>query len=101
MAGNAGESRRDPSLDPEGRFVRAWQATRGAGRRLGLLAKTKPYLAMGVAAGMGAAAGVLVGTRLARAVVLMAVGYAIHGMRGSGEPLLKAGVERLARALAS
>ncbi len=81
-------------------LTRAWQTSRDVGKKVGLLAKNKPYAAMGVAAAAGVAAGVLVGTRLGRVVAAIAAGYAIHSMRENGEPILKTGMERLAKAIA-
>jgi hypothetical protein len=90
----------EPGVAAEKAFVRAWRLSRDAGRKFGALAKSRPWLAVGIAAGSGVAAGVLVGTRMARLALLLAAGYAMHNMRGSGEPLLKAGVDRLARVIA-
>jgi hypothetical protein len=81
-------------------FAKAWRTTLTIGRRLRELATTRPYLAIGVAAGAGLAAGALVSSWLARSAALIGAGYALQRLRGEGEPLLKAGIERLARSLA-
>jgi hypothetical protein len=104
-AGDAGEALHGngperPEMAVENPFVRAWRTSIGAGNRLGMLAKTKPHLALGIAAGAGVVAGVLVGTRFARFVALLAAGYAMRGVRVNFDPLLQAGVDRLAKALA-
>ena len=90
-----GVERREP-----GRLERTLEICRAAGKKLGVLATTRPYVAIGIAAGAGMAAGALVASRLARTMGLIATGYAIHNLRGSGEPLFKAGIDRLAKALA-
>jgi len=94
VAGGPEIEQREPLLD------RTLRIGRTVGKRLGELATTRPYVAIGVAAGAGIAAGALVASRLARTTALVAAGYAIHNLRGSGEPLFKAGIDRLAKALA-
>jgi hypothetical protein len=80
--------------------ARTWHTGRDLGRKFGLLAKTKPLFAIGIAAGAGLATGVFVGARVARLVALIAAGYALHGLGEHADPLWKAGIDRLVKAIA-